>query len=250
MTATEGRRRRGVYAIGDSEIARLLRLPAGQHVVSVSSDWVRLALLIMVEGAGLPEVLEGSAPYEVNRWGRFRDVAPLDVSKLAPGAAHAAVLAELGAVRFEEPAALIGRARILTRHAPSATFTAWPACSNCVSETGGDPYEWPCEDYLDASADMVVGLPRQAEYAAALAAIAAAAADDGPGPVTDADLALLADPATGAAVDALVLGATGAALDAATAGPTDVPLRDRIEQPRRHRRRPPGGRPEETAKEG
>lgn len=253
MTATEPpRRRRGIYEIGDDQLARLLQLPPGQQVVSVSSNWRRLSLMIMAEGDGLPEVCAGGETPLLNKWARFGPLAPTSVDGLSPAAAHAAVLAELGAVRFEDPAALAGRRRILDRHAPSGTFKAWPACSNCVGEAGGDPYEWPCEDYLDAAAGLVAGLPRQGahEQDAARAAIAGAVTMLS---ATAADLALLADPATGTAVDALVFGTTGAALDAATAGPDETPLRDRIEQPRRHRRRPPGGRPEETdptAKEG
>lgn len=251
MTAPE-RRRRGIYEIGDDQLARLLRLPAGQQVVSVSSNWRRLSLMVMVEGDGLPEVDAGGETPLLNKWARFTPLSPTDVDGLTPAAAHAAVCAELGAVRFEDPAALAGRRRILERHRPSETWKAWPGCSNCVGEIAGDPDEWPCEDYLDAATGLVTGLPRQGEHEqhAARAAIAGAVTTLS---ATAADLAMLSDPATGRTVDALVLGATGAALDAATAGTADVPLRDRVESPRRHRRRPPGGRPEDTdptAKEG
>lgn len=252
MTAEEPRRRRGIYEIGDAELARLLRLPAGQHVVSVSADWARLSLLVMVEGAGLPEVATG---HHAPTLRQFRPLTPLGVAKLSPGAAHAAVLAELGAARFEDPDALDGRARILARHAPHKQIAPrlyW--CAYCVNDDQtGQP--WPCPDYLDAAAGLVTGLPGQAEHAAATAA---AGVLEDPGPPTVADLAMLADPATGTAIDAMVLGnygpgqprprtadavvlATGAALDAATAG-RDATLRDRLEQPRR----PLGGRPEET----
>jgi hypothetical protein len=202
-------RNRGIYVIGDGELARLLRLPAGQHVVAVSTSWERLAVLIMVEGEGLPVVTEGCEAPALNEWGRLRPFFPPNVANLTPGAAHAAVLATLGAVRLEEPAALLGRARILERHGPNPNWAPWPGCSNCVTETGGDPYEWPCEDYLDAAADLVIGLPRQAEYNAAQAAYAAAAAaagDNCPADLAGA-LALLRDPDAGAILDRLVLGA-------------------------------------------
>lgn len=210
MTAPEYRRR-GIYEIGDDELARLLRLPAGQQIVSVSSSWPRLSLLIMVEGDGLPEVVAGGHAPLLNKWARFHPLTPLDVSKLSPGAAHVAVLAELGAVRFEDPAALAGRARILDRHAPSSTWQAWPGCSNCVAETGAYPDEWPCADYLDAAAGLVTGLPGQADYATALAALAAGDSSllEQPGPVTAADLSVLADPETGRKIDAAVLGEPG-----------------------------------------
>jgi hypothetical protein len=208
MTAPK-HRNRGVYVIGDGELARLLRLPPGQQVVAVSTSWERLAVLIMVEGDGLPAVVEGTEAPALNEWGRLRTMFPPNVSHLAPGAAHATVMASLGTVRLEEPAALLGRARVLERHGPNPNWAPWPGCSNCVNENGGDPYEWPCEDYLDAAADLVIGLPRQAEYHAAQAAAAAAAlaADPAcPEDFTEA-LALLGDPAAGVLLDRLVLGA-------------------------------------------
>jgi hypothetical protein len=208
VTAEAPRRRRGIYVIGDDELARLLQLPAGQQIVSVSSDWVRNSMLVLVEGEGLPEVAAGCEAPTLNTWGQLRPLVPLDVSRLSPGAAHAAVLAELAAVRFEDPDALAGRRRILERHARNPHWKAWTGCSNCVAEMGGDPYEWPCVDYLDAAAGLVTGLPRQAEYEAVITAdllTEGVVVARGVMPVADA-IALLADPNTGRTLDAMMLG--------------------------------------------
>jgi hypothetical protein len=237
--------RRGVYEIGDDELARLLRLPPGQRVLSVSSNWARLSLLIMVEGEGLPEVFPGGDTPLLNKWGRFRtlgDSARLDVSKLSPGAAHAAVLAELGAVRFEDPDALTGRRRILERHAPytlpDVPDREGPWCSIEGTTDGGAAGGWPCEDYLDAAAGLVCGLPGQAEYEGATAAAETAKLiiGDQVMPVDQAQ-AILADPATGAALDAAVLGDQGA--------PTDETRPGVETERRRHRRTPPLDRPDQ-----
>lgn len=204
MTTDLPTRRRGIYAIGDDDLARLLRLPAGQRVVSVSTDWQTTSVLLMVEGEGLPEQPAGAQTPYLNRWGRIRSLTDRcgspDVSGLPPLAAHAVVMEELGAVRFEEPAALAGRRRILDRHRPHPTWKAWPGCLTCVVGPADDPDEWPCVDYLDATAGLVVGLPEQAEYERT-----AAAAEQLTDPPTAADLALLSDPAAGAALDALIL---------------------------------------------
>lgn len=254
MTAElEPRRRRGIYEIGDDELCRLLQLGAGQHVVSVNTSWERLSLLIMVEGPGLPECAPGNHPMVINRWGRFRPLTLVDVAKLAPGAAHAAVLAELGAVRFEDPAALAGRRRILERHAPHPTWKAWPACSNCVGEIGGDPDEWPCEDYLDAAAGLVAGLPGQDKRDEAIAAAAHAqlleqmgdqVLEQGVMTRAEAVHALsFGDPEMGAKLDALVLGDQAEPTvhtEAGRAQLADAEARPGVETDRRrHRRTPP-----------
>lgn len=200
-------RRRGIYEIGEHELVRLLQLPPGQRLLSVSTNWARLSVTLLVEGDGLPECREGHAPMYLNTFGQFRQGGPLDVTKLRPGAAHAAVLAELGAVRLEDPAALAGRRRILERHAP---HDGAPACSSCVDYIGGDRQEWPCEDYLDAAAGLVVGLPGQAGRDHAIAAYAAAQMliDAGAMGTMSAEeaLAVLGAPGAGAILDKLVLG--------------------------------------------
>ncbi|GAA0528641.1 hypothetical protein GCM10010172_06540 [Paractinoplanes ferrugineus] len=53
---------RGIYRIDEEQLARLLKLPAGQHVTSVTTSFERLSVLIMVEGEGLPEVHPGTEP--------------------------------------------------------------------------------------------------------------------------------------------------------------------------------------------
>lgn len=238
-------RNRGVYAISDLEVARLLNVPAGQHVVALSMDWPSSSLLILVEGEGLPEVYEGgTAPY-LNQHGQLRSMADwnrCDVAGFRSADAHAAVLAELGAVRFEDPQVRAGRRRILERHAPRPEAPWQSCCSSCVSETDGSPDDWPCLDYLDAATGLVVGLIGQAHYEATLTDAAARFADnDGAPLVTEADLAMLRDPATGEALDRLVLGEQ-AAPDAGAEARPGVET-----EPRRHRRTPPATRtaPEE-----
>ncbi len=166
------RHHRGVYAIGEDYLARLLQLPDGQQVRAMSIDWPRGCLLVMVEGPGLPSVVAGNDAPVLNEWGQLGPLAALDVSKLTPGAAHAAILAELAQVRLEDPAALAGRHRILDRHGPRPERSWLDRCSSCTSEIDAEPDEWPCPDYLDAAAGLVTGLPGQAEYAAAYAAVA------------------------------------------------------------------------------
>jgi hypothetical protein len=247
-------RPRGIYEIADDELARLLQLPPGQHVVSLGTSWERLSVLIMVEGPGLTECVAGSHPVVMNRWGRFRPLVPVDVSKLSPGAAHAAVLAELGAVRLEDPAALAGRRRILERHAPytlpDVPDREGPWCSLEGTTDGGAAGGWPCEDYLDAAAGLVVGLPGQDKRDEAIAAAAYAAMlaelgdpDLPPGVITreQAVRALAGgDPALVAKLDAAVLGYED------EADPERTEARPGVEtQPRRHRRTPPLARPDQ-----
>lgn len=55
-------RRRGIYRIDEAQLARLLNLPAGQHVTGVSASFRHLSILVMVEGDDLPEVVPGCEP--------------------------------------------------------------------------------------------------------------------------------------------------------------------------------------------
>lgn len=192
MTTDPLFRKLGIYALGDDELAHHLNLPAGQRVLSVSADWACLAVLLMVEGEGLPHVPSGGDVPRLNKWGRLRPLARLTVSDLSPDAAHAAVLAELAGPRLEDPAVTTGRRRTLDRHQPNPTWTAWPGCNHCVNGTAGDPDDWPCEDYLDAAAGLVVGLPGQASREQAITDQQTTA--DGPAP------------ANGPTLDCIVLG--------------------------------------------
>jgi hypothetical protein len=234
-----GYRHRGVYAIGDFELSRLLRLPAGQQVVAVSTEWETASVLLLVEGEGLPEVWDGAHPPRLNQYGRIRcltDTVNTNAAGLPPLAAHALVIGELGAVRFEDPDSVEGRRRILDRHRPRDGWTAYPGCSSCVSETDGDPDEWPCPDYLDAALGLVTGLPGQAEREGELAgaAIAEQLTAGAIMPIAEA-VAILSDPATGAKLDALVLGEQAETAAAEPAGEA----RPLAEEPRRRTRRTP-----------
>jgi len=99
---------------------------------------------------------------------RTPDRAPVDVAGLPPLEQHAAVLAEwqlcedLYAALFLESykksraqQQLAGRRRILERHAPHLDDCPTHPVA-CHYEQHGDV--WPCPDYLDASAGLVVGL--------------------------------------------------------------------------------------------
>lgn len=249
-------RRRGIYVVHEDEITRLLRLPDDQHVIGVSTRWETHSILIMVEGDGLPEIPAGGQAPLLNQWSTFAP-RPLDVAQMTPGAAHAAIIALLDGVRFEDPAGVAGRRRILERHAP-VERTKHPEephfCGTCIERpdySGESAADWPCVDYLDAAGDLAYGLPGQDRYLAGLAAaeLATMLTDlpAPPGPTqqdaVDAARALLADPATGAKLDAMVLGDP---LSLATAGPDTTPTGfiTLTEPARTRRRRPPGGRPD------
>lgn len=59
------RRRRGVVWLDARAAEAMLRLPAGQRVVTVHTDWLRDGIAFIVEGDGLPEQAEMSEPARV-----------------------------------------------------------------------------------------------------------------------------------------------------------------------------------------
>jgi hypothetical protein len=148
-------RRRGVYVIGDATLARAMRLPEGQHVIAVSVDFERLAVLVKVEGEGLPEVGEGEHAPTIRTASWWTSApGPDQLAAMPPPARHAAVLAAVEATALEDAAALQGRLRILNRHAPTANGD----CS-CCALVPGSPDPFPCLDYRDAAGDILGPAP-------------------------------------------------------------------------------------------
>lgn len=149
-------RHRGVYVLGDETIARALRLPAGQHIMGIGTDFERLAILINAEGEGLPEVAEGMhAPTVGGGWWGITPPSPHTLAALPPPQRHAAVLVAVEGTVLEDDRALQGRLRILTRHRPISSghrsvapgFT--DECHAC------DLTDWPCLDYRDAAGGLL-----------------------------------------------------------------------------------------------
>lgn len=160
--ASTSARRRGVYVLGDGTIARALRLPAGQHIMAIATDFERMAVLVQAEGEGLPEVTEGCYAPTVGGagWG-MTPPGPHALAAMPPAERHAAVLAEVEATVLEDTPALQGRLRILIRHAP-VERTKYPEephfCSACIERpdyTGETAADWPCEDYRDAAGGLL-----------------------------------------------------------------------------------------------
>ena len=56
---------RAVVRLGEDTVARLLCLPEGRRVVGGGADWERLAISVLVDGAGLPPRVEGAVPPEL-----------------------------------------------------------------------------------------------------------------------------------------------------------------------------------------
>jgi hypothetical protein len=65
---------RGIYRIHEQDLARLLKLKPGQHVIGVGQDFASLSVLVMVEGPGLPEHDSNGACVEPI--GTLRDLWP------------------------------------------------------------------------------------------------------------------------------------------------------------------------------
>lgn len=51
---------KAIYRITEQDLARLLKLPAGQRVIGVSADFQSLSALVMIAGPGLPEHTPGT----------------------------------------------------------------------------------------------------------------------------------------------------------------------------------------------
>lgn len=152
-----GVRRRGVILLDEQELAYALRLPDEWRLIGFEPKPIRLSIAVHVEGDGLPECpLGAEAPFVAGG-----PVYPLNVTGRPPGEQHAEVLAALDGFRLEHAAVTEGRRRILVRHAPDVDGPV-AGCSHCCEYIGGftgvDPVKWPCPDYADAAADLVVGL--------------------------------------------------------------------------------------------
>jgi hypothetical protein len=165
LTATRqapapARRRRGVYVIGDATLARAMRLPEGQHVIAVSVDFERLAVLVKVEGEGLPEVGEGEHARTIRTAAWWTSApSPAQLAAMPPAERHTAVLAAVGATALEDAGALQGRLRILARHAPDQDSDRFCVCCVADMPSGPHPVAWPCPDYLDAAGDVLGPVP-------------------------------------------------------------------------------------------
>ena len=211
-------RRRGIYTIGVEQLARAVRLPAGQHFVSATARWETSAVLLMAEGDGLPEVADGCDPPQVNMSQLFYCPLPASALNLPAPQLHAAVLLTLDIVHLEDAAALEGRRRIIERHAPveRSKFPDEPHfCGACIDRPdfrGASAGDWPCEDYRDAARGILHEDPNAGAYLPAGAEDLDSGhpyAQPGGAELASADRALLSDPATGAALDAAVLGTDG-----------------------------------------
>lgn len=155
-------RRRGIYLISDDDIVRAMRMPPGQHVLSMTTDFQRMAILVQVEGDDLEEVAVGCHAPTINGadlW-HCRPTAAM-LAGLPPPQRHAAILAAVEATVLEDAAALQGRLRILRRHEP-VERTKFPEephfCAACIERphyAGESAADWPCADYADAAGDLI-----------------------------------------------------------------------------------------------
>jgi hypothetical protein len=59
-------RRAAIVWLGAGLLRQLLRLPEGQHVVSVHADWLRLGVAITIEGDDLAEVADLHEPPSID----------------------------------------------------------------------------------------------------------------------------------------------------------------------------------------
>lgn len=163
-------RRVGILAVTEEDLCNLARVEPGQRITGLMTDPMRQAVLIRVEGDGLPVCDQGVYPEFVDAL-RYRPpalVERVDVEGLPPAQQHAAtliVLAELiehaghlsrgdvqPALALNAHATWIGCDQIVRRHAPVGR--AW--CATCRNSDGAAP--WPCPDYRNAALGAVVGL--------------------------------------------------------------------------------------------
>lgn len=172
------RRRAGVLVIPESDLTNLARLQPGQRITGLKTDHMRQAVLLRVEGAGLPEVDELSElPYvDTLRYRPPPLVERVDVEHLPPAQQHATVLqvlgdllehaGHLGAANHVRPdmsvsahATWIGADEIVRRHAPDLDrSTHRLLCTHCESGPGAEGAYWPCPDYRAAAQGAVTGL--------------------------------------------------------------------------------------------
>jgi hypothetical protein len=59
----------GVVWLDGRAVEAMLRLPAGQRVVSIHADWLRYGIGLMIEGEGLPECAPEHEPVRVDPQG-------------------------------------------------------------------------------------------------------------------------------------------------------------------------------------
>lgn len=184
-------RRVGILLIPEEDLENLAKLAPGQRITGLKVDHMRAAVLLRVEGPGMPEIQELSEPPIVDAL-RYRPpplVERVDVERLPPALQHAVVLqvlaeliehaGHLGSGCDVRPdlsvnahATWIGADEIVRRHAPdledrgayqpSTGTTPW--CQSCTSviDNGGVDVPgnefWPCPDYRAAAQGAVTGL--------------------------------------------------------------------------------------------
>lgn len=161
-------RRRGVVVIAESDIARLVRLEAGQQIVGIRDDPMRQAFLVLLAGDGLPAVAEFADPPILNG---YRYATPpgarIDLTGRMPSPleVHALVLLQLRPVDLDPPPGSPAAAleAIVRRHAPYQMGNAWWCSFCCGSCQAGESAHWPCGDYVDAAGTVITGL-READH--------------------------------------------------------------------------------------
>lgn len=167
-------RRRGVVVLGEEQLERLVRPGPGQRIIGFAPDPIRLAVLVHLEGDGLPEVAPDSFPPEITLLGPVTTYYRLDVTGWTPERAHAAILAQLAELLEHTAPALtlltpdvavpahatwIGADEIIRRHAPERANNDDLVCSHCRVDHGyPDQVPWPCPDYRAAAQGAVTGL--------------------------------------------------------------------------------------------
>jgi hypothetical protein len=67
----------------------------------------------------------------------------------------------IAGLRNAAPAMYASIREIIERHA--LQLGAWPGCAHCVEEMGGDPADFPCDDYR-AAARMIPDLPQETAH--------------------------------------------------------------------------------------
>ena len=145
-------RHRATIRLDESTLVDLLRLPAGQRVIGFRDDPLTLSIFVHLEGDGLPETPEGGEPSCLN--GGILRLSTL-VYATDPHEIHTGVLAALDDPGYLEAwRSRQARIRQLNRHAPIMHGDI-ASCSSCALMPG-DPDPWPCPDYQDAAAAVLV----------------------------------------------------------------------------------------------
>lgn len=180
-------RRLGVLVIPESDLVRLARVQPGQRITGITTDPMMQAVLLRVEGDGLPEVDDMCVPPRVDalRYQAPPLVERVDVDGMPADQAHAAVQrvlleliehayhlgADTGVVpdlSVNAHAAWTGALEIVRRHAPDLQDRGAyqpskgqaPGCLRCLVDLDGQlgAESWPCPDYRAAAQGAVFGM--------------------------------------------------------------------------------------------